>query len=165
MRVILIAVAASLFFAGAAAAQTGAVQITKVWARATPAKAENGAAYLTMQAASPDRLTGVSSPVAGKAELHEMTMTGDVMKMRQVAGIDLPAGKSVTLKPGGYHIMLIGLKQPLHVGDKVPLTLTFAKAGPQQVEATVEGVGAMGPAGASGAGKSMPMNMPMPSHQ
>lgn len=160
MRTILIALAASLLIAGGAAAQTAGVEITNAWARATPAKAENGGAYLTIESAAPDRLTAVSSPVADKAELHEMTMSGTIMRMREVVGIDLPAGKPVTLKPGGYHIMLVGLKQPLHEGDKVPLTLNFAKAGARQVEATVEGVGAMGPHGPGGAGKTMPMSMP-----
>jgi periplasmic copper chaperone A len=155
------AAAASLLLAGAAAmAQSGSVQVTHAWARATPAKAENGAAYLTIEAATPDRLTGVSTPVANNAELHQMTMQGDVMRMRQVAGIDLPAGKPVTLKPGAFHIMLLGLKQPLKQGGHFPLTLVFAKAGTRQVEVTVEGVGAMGPNNQSGGG-GMPMSVPM----
>jgi len=71
--------------------------------------------------------------------------------------VDLPPGQPVTLKPGGTHIMLMGLKQPLHAGDKFPLTLQFAKAGTREVEATVEGPGAMGPAARSGGAMTMPM--------
>lgn len=164
------ALAAILLLAGgpvAAFAQTApaaSVKITNAWARATPAGAQNGAAYATLQSAAPDRLTGVSSPIAAKAELHEMSMNGTVMQMREVGGVDLPAGKPVTLKPGGFHIMLLGLKQPLHPGDKVPLTFTFAKTAPQQTEATVGSIGAMGPGGTTaggGAGGSKPMSMPM----
>src|ERR1051326_1551640 len=91
------------------AAQSTPVEIIQAWARATPGKAENGAVYLTLEAPSGDRLTGLSTPVAKKAELHSMTMEGGIMKMRPLAGLDLPAGQTVTLKPGGDHIMLVGL--------------------------------------------------------
>lgn len=159
-------VAAILWLAlagGMAPAQTaGSPQVTDAWARATPAKAANGAAYLTIESATPDRLTGASTPVAGRAELHQMTMQGNVMRMRQIAGIDLPAGQPVTLKPGGLHFMLLGLKQPLKKGDKFPLTLDFAKAGARTVEVSVAGAGAMGPNAAESGG--MPMPMPMPAH-
>jgi len=162
MSKIVASLAVFLLFAGTAAAVAqiaASVEITNAWARATPAGAQNGAAYVTMQSPAGDRLTGVASRVAATAELHEMTMAGTVMKMREVDGVDLPAGKAVTLKPGGFHIMLLGLKQPLHPGDKVPLTLTFAKAGTREIEATVGSVGAMGPAGATGgAAKTMPMH-------
>jgi periplasmic copper chaperone A len=159
---ILPAFAAILWLAGTALAQAqtagaGSLEVKDAWARATPAKAANGAVYLTIESAVPDRLTGASTPVAGKAELHRMTMQGNVMRMRQIAGIDLPAGQPVTLKPGGLHIMLLGLKQPLKKGDKFPLTLDFAKAGAQTVDVSIEGVGAMGPNAASG-------GMPMPAH-
>ena len=147
-----------LLLAGAASAQTGALELTSAWARATPGRAETGAAYLTIETATPDRLTGMSTPVAGKAELHEMTMQGGVMKMRSLATIDLPAGQAVVLKPGATHIMLVGLKQPLRVGDSFPLTLDFEKAGRREVNIVVEKAGAMGPDQAAGAG----MNMPMP---
>jgi periplasmic copper chaperone A len=159
MAKIVLAAAACLLFVGAASAQPGSLQITNVWARATPAKAANGAAYLTMQSGASDRLTGASTPVAANAELHHMTMQGNVMRMRQVASIDLPAGEPVTLKPGGFHIMLLGLKQPLHTGDKFPLTLHFVKAGDRQVEATVEGIASMGPSQPAGGGSAMSMPM------
>jgi copper(I)-binding protein len=148
--------------AGGAAAQGSDVEVKDVWARATPGGAQTAAIYVTMASGAGDRLTGASTPTAQTAELHIMTMDNGVMKMRQVDGIDLPAGQAVTLKPGGYHIMLTGLAQPLKEGQNFPLTLTFAKAGAQQVTVNVQKVGAMGPGGETGNGMSMPgMNMPM----
>ena len=86
----------------------------------------------------------VSSPVAGVVEIHEMSMDGNVMRMRAVSGIDLPAGKSVDLKPGGFHVMLMDLKQVLKAGETVPLTLVIEGAGQTretlQVKATVRAV-------------------------
>jgi copper(I)-binding protein len=151
----LLAIVASLMIAAAAAAQTGPVEITDAWARATPGKAENGAAYLTIVSPVADRVTAVSTPVARKAEMHTMSMEGGVMRMRPLAGIDLRPGEPVTLKPGGVHIMLFGLAQPLQAGQSFPLTLSFEKAGSREVTVTVEKVGAMGPQG-MGMG-----NMPM----
>lgn len=158
----LFALAASLLIAGSAMAQTGQPKIENAWARATPGKAENGAAYLTIVSPVPDRLTGVSTPKAKTAELHEMTMQGGVMKMRPLPnGINLPAGQPVTLKPGGMHIMLMGLKQPLKQGESFPLTLSLQKGGMKEVNVAVEGPGAMGPKAEGGMG-NMPMgNMPM----
>lgn len=131
--------------ASAAAAQSGGLEIKGVWARATPGRAQTGAAYLTIVSPAPDRLLEVSSPVAEKAELHQTTMAGTVMRMRPVPQLDIPAGEPVTLKPGGLHIMLEGLKQPLHEGGSFPLDLTFAKAGKREVTVTVERPGAMRP--------------------
>jgi copper(I)-binding protein len=108
------------------------IAIEDPYARATPAGAQTGAAYMTIdnKAAAPDRLTGASSDVAAHVQVHEMTMDNGVMKMREVAGgLAVPAGGSVTLKPGSYHVMLIGLKKPLTAGESFPLTLTFEKAG------------------------------------
>jgi len=145
--------------APAAMAQSSNVEIKEAWARATPGGAQTGAAYVTLQSPTGDRLTGASTPVAKMAELHSMTMDNGVMKMRQVDGIDVPAGQAVTLQPNGYHIMLMGLTQPLKEGQTFPLTLTFAKAGNESVTVTVQKVGSMGPAGQSG-GMNMPgMNM------
>ena len=156
----LTAALAFLLFTSAAVAQGGGVEVKDAWARAMPAGAQTGAAYVTLQSPSGDRLTGASTPVAKTAELHSMTMDNGVMKMRQVEGIDLPAGQPVSLKPNGYHIMLMGLTQPLKEGQTFPLTLTFAKAGPENVSVTVEKVGSMGPGNQSG-GMNMPgMNMP-----
>jgi len=166
MRSRLAALGASLVLfaaaAGGAAAQGSDVEVKDVWARATPGGAQTAAIYVTMASAAGDRLTGASTPAAQTAELHIMTLDNGAMKMRQVDGIDLPAGQAVTLKPGGYHIMLTGLAQPLKEGQNFPLTLTFAKAGAQQVTVNVQKVGAMGPGGETGNGMSMPgMNMPM----
>jgi copper(I)-binding protein len=165
MRSKLLALGASLTFclsAAAAMAQNGDVVITNAWARATPNGAQAAAAYVTVESADDDRLTGVSTPAAQKAELHSMTMDNGVMKMRQVDAVDLPAGKPVTLKPGGYHIMLSGLAKPLKEGQSFPLTLSFAKAGPREVTVPVEKVGAMGPSGRTGGAADMPgMTTPM----
>jgi periplasmic copper chaperone A len=153
------ALLAASLFATAAFAQNADIQITNAWARATPGGAQTAAAYVTLQSDAGDRLTSVSTPAAQKAEVHEMTMEGGVMKMRQVDGLDLPAGKPVTLKPGGYHIMLTGLAKPLEAGQSFPMTLDFAKAGEKQVTVSIEKVGAMGPGDSS---TNMPgMNMPM----
>jgi periplasmic copper chaperone A len=148
--------------AGGAASQGSDIQIKDVWARATPGGAQTAAIYVTMASVTGDRLASASTPVAQTAELHTMTMDNGVMKMRQVDGIDLPAGQTVTLKPGRYHIMLTGLAQPLKDGQTFPLTLTFAKAGAQQVTVSVQKVGATGPGGETGNGMNMPgMDMPM----
>jgi periplasmic copper chaperone A len=141
-----LAFVAGLVVASAALAQTGQLDVTNAWARATPGKAETGAAYLTIQSPTADRLVSASSPVAKKAELHTMSMEGMVMKMRPLAGIDIPAGQPVTLKPGGQHIMLEGLGAPLREGQSFPLTLTFEKAGTRTVTVAIEKPGAAGPA-------------------
>jgi periplasmic copper chaperone A len=141
-----LAVAACLAVTSAALAQTGQLEVSNAWARATPAKAENGVAFLTIRTPTPDRRVSVSSPVAKKAELHTMEMAGMVMKMRPLAGLDIPAGQAVTLKPGGEHIMLMGLNGPLREGQSFPLTLTFEKAGTREVTVAVEKPGAAGPA-------------------
>jgi periplasmic copper chaperone A len=141
-----LAFAAGLVVASAAVAQTSQLEVTNAWARATPGKAENGVAYLTIQSPTPDRLLSISSPVAKKAELHTMSMEGMVMKMRPLAGLDIPAGQPVTLKPGGEHVMLVGLDGSLREGQSFPLTLTFEKAGTRTVTVAVEKPGAVGPA-------------------
>lgn len=145
MSIKILAFAAGLAVASAALAQPAQLEINNAWARATPGKSENGAAYLTIQSPTADRLVSASSPVAKKAELHTMSMQGMVMKMRPIAELDIPAGQPVALKPGGEHIMLMGLSQPLHEGQSFPLTLDFEKAGPRTVTVTVEKAGAKGP--------------------
>ena len=145
MSIKLLAFAASLVLVGAALAQTGQVEVSNAWARATPGKAENGAAYLTILSPTTDRLVSVSSPVAKKAELHTMSMAGMVMQMRPLAGLDIPAGRPVTLKPGGEHIMLLGLDRPLQEGESFPLTLNFERAGPLSVTTAVQKLSATGP--------------------
>jgi copper(I)-binding protein len=138
-----LAFAAALAAASAVLAQSNQLEVSNAWARATPAKAENGAAYVTILSPTPDRLLSASSPAAKKAELHTMEMAGMVMKMRPVAGLDIPAGQPVALKPGGEHIMLIGLQQPLREGQSFTLTLNFEKAGARTVSVAVEKAGAM----------------------
>ena len=146
MSIKLLAFTASLVFASAALAQTNQLEVSNAWARATPANAENGVAYVTIRSPTADRLLSAASPVAKKVELHSMEMAGMVMKMRPMSSLDIPAGQPVTLKPGGEHIMLTGLNGPLREGQSFPLTLTFEKAGAREVTVAVEKSGAAGPA-------------------
>jgi periplasmic copper chaperone A len=141
-------VLATLLLAAAfpAIAQSTSIQIEKPWARATPGGAKTGAAYMTIEnkSGAPDRLTGASSDVAKTLQIHEMKVVNGIMKMREISGgLRVPAGGSVTLKPGGYHVMLIGLNKPLKVGEKFPLTLVFEKAGKIVIEVPVQSIGAM----------------------
>jgi copper(I)-binding protein len=128
-----------------ASAQTSQPQVTNAWARATSGTSQPGVAYLTIQSATPDRLVAASTPVAKTTELHTMSMSGGVMQMRPAAGIDIPVGQPVTLKPGGEHIMLMGLDHALREGQHFPLTLTFEKAGAREVTVAVEKAGATAP--------------------
>jgi copper(I)-binding protein len=113
------------------------ITIDEPWSRATPPGAKIGAGYMTIRSAAADRLVGASSPAAARVELHVTEKKGDVMRMRQVEGYDLPAGGSFVLAPGGAHLMLVDLKAPLKEGAKVPLTLRFRKAGEVKVELQV----------------------------
>ena len=144
MSIKLLAFAAGLVLASAALAQTSQLEVSNAWARATPGKAENGAAYVTILSPTTDRLVSVSSPVAKKAELHTMSMAGMVMQMRPLAGLDIPAGRPLTLKPGGEHVMLLGLSRPLQEGESFPLTLNFERAGPRTVIVAVQKLSATG---------------------
>jgi periplasmic copper chaperone A len=99
------------------------VSVKDAWVRATVPHQKATGAFLQVTAATESRLVEVRTPVAGSIELHEMSMASNVMKMRAVAAVALPAGKPVEFKPGGYHIMLLGLKQPIREGESVPLTL------------------------------------------
>jgi uncharacterized protein (TIGR02001 family) len=141
------AVAAVLMVAAAPAfAESSSIQVEKPWARATPAGATTGAVYMTIsnKSSAADRLTGASSDVADKLQIHEMKVVNGIMEMREVAdGLPVPAGGAVMLKPGSYHIMLIGLKKPLEVGDTLPLTLAFEKAGSVSIDVPVKAMGAM----------------------
>lgn len=104
------------------------VDVQGAWARATVQGQKATGAFMTLTAKEGTRLTAVASPVAAVVEVHEMAMDGDVMKMRAVTGLDLPAGKTVELKPGGYHVMLMDLKLPLQKDTTIPVTLTFKNA-------------------------------------
>jgi periplasmic copper chaperone A len=104
------------------------VDVKDAWVRATVPGQMGTGAFMKITAREGMRLVGVSTPAAGVAELHEMKMEGDVMKMRALPGLDLPAGKTVELKAGGNHVMMMDLKQPLPKGSSVPLTLRFKDA-------------------------------------
>ena len=121
----LAATAALLLAAGLAQAQ---IQVEGAWARASVQGLKATGAFMKLTAKDGAKLVGASSPAAGVTEVHEMKMEGDVMKMRAVTGLDLPAGQAVELKPGGYHVMLMDLKAPLAKGSTVPVTLTFKNA-------------------------------------
>ena len=130
----------------------GALKIGHPWARPTVAGQPAGGAFLKLQntGTTADRLLGGSTPAADHVEMHRMAMDGDVMKMREVPAIEIPAGQTVALQPGELHLMLIGLKAPLQAGAKVPLTLKFEKAGEVKVEVKVEALAPLA-APASGA--------------
>ncbi|MFG6486633.1 copper chaperone PCu(A)C [Roseateles sp. BYS78W] len=116
--------ASALFASLAAQAQSPAVKVDDAWVRATVAPQKATGAFMQLTAAKPVKVVAVSSPVAAVAEIHEMKMDGGVMKMRAVDALPLPAGQAVALKPGSYHVMLMGLKAPIKAGEAVPLTLT-----------------------------------------
>lgn len=101
------------------------VKVEDAWARATVPQQKSSGAYLRITAAHAAALVEVSTPAAGSAEIHEMSMVGDVMRMRAIERLDLPAGKAVALEPGGYHVMLLDLRRQLKAGDVVPLKLVI----------------------------------------
>ena len=136
----------SLLFATAAAAQAQ-VTVSDPWVRGTVAQQKSTGAFMVLSSASDVRLTSAQSPVAGVVEIHEMVMEGDVMKMRQIPGLDIAKDRAAYLKPGGYHVMLMELKQQLKGGDVVPITLVFEdsaskKQFTQEVKAPVSALGA-----------------------
>lgn len=144
----LLALLALLLIASPAVAQDyklGALEIGHPWARATPPTAPTGGGYLSVKntGTEPDRLISISSPAAQTVQLHEMKMEGNVMRMRELDGpLEIKPGETVTLAPGGMHLMMMGLKGPLKQGEKVPLTLVFEKAGKIDVELVVVAMGA-----------------------
>jgi copper(I)-binding protein len=130
--------------------KAGDLVISQAWSRATPGGAKVSGGYLTIvnKGSSPDKLVGATTDAAGKVEVHEMAMSDGVMKMRPLeGGLTIDPGKTVKLAPGGLHLMMTDLKNPLKQGDKVPLTLQFEKAGKVQVTLDVQAVGAPGPSG------------------
>ena len=123
------------------AATKPAIKVENAWVRAAPVGATAGAAYMTLTntGAAADRLVSGASTQATRVEVHEMSMDGGVMRMRPVdGGLAIPAGGTVALKAGGYHIMLIGLKGPLSAGGKLALTLNFEKAGAMRLTLPVQ---------------------------
>ena len=140
-------IAAALVVSAQAYGQPPEIHAEQPWARATAPQQKVGGAYVTLTSPVDDRLMGASSPIAGRAEVHEMIMDGQVMRMReQKDGIALPAGKPVALAPGGYHIMLMDLHQPLVAGQTIAVQLRFQHAPPMELEVQVAPVGAQGPA-------------------
>jgi periplasmic copper chaperone A len=125
----------------------GSLLIDQPWSRATPRGTDIAAGYMAIEnrGTAPERLIGVASEIASRVEVHEMTMTGGVMRMRPLAnGLSIAAGKSVKLEPGGYHVMFVGLKRPLAQGDRFKATLQFERAGAVEVEFNVQAMGASG---------------------
>ena len=127
-----IMLAAASLLTSAAFAQ---VTVGDPWIRATVPAQKTAGAFMQLRSPKATRLVDVQSPVAGRAEVHQMAMEGQTMRMQKVDGIDLPAGQPVNLSSGGYHVMLFDLKQQLKEGEQVPLTLTFA--GPDKKRETV----------------------------
>jgi copper(I)-binding protein len=121
-----LALFATLAASSAALAQ---VAVLDPWVRGTVPAQKTSGAFMQLKSPKDSALVGVTTPVAGIVEIHEMKMDGAVMRMSAVPRLDLPAGKVVDLKPGGYHVMLMDLRQPLKEGDSVPVTLAFQDKG------------------------------------
>lgn len=122
------------------------VSVEQPWSRATPPGAKIGVGFMRLRnAGAAERVIGASTPVARRVEMHVTVREGDVMKMRQVQSFEVPPGGTFELKPGGAHLMLVDLKQPLAKGERVPLTLELEKGGMLQVELRVAELGARGP--------------------
>jgi periplasmic copper chaperone A len=146
----LLAISASA--ANATDYKVGTLEIENPWSPAVPRGATVAAGYMTIKntGAEPDRLVGGSTPVAGKLEIHQMTMDKGVMTMRPLPdGLEIKPGATVDLKPSSYHLMIMGLKQPIERGKPFKASLTFEKAGPVDVEFMVERLGATAPAAAA----------------
>lgn len=123
--------------------------ISHPWSRATASSQKVGAVFMTIttNGSNEDRLIGAQSPDAETAQIHGHTMVNDVMRMRPVDGVAIPADSEAVLEPGGFHIMLIGLKAPLFEETVIPLTLEFEKAGKVEIEVVIEAAGARQPSG------------------
>lgn len=158
-----IALMAALVFATcavghAADVTVGNIKLTSAWARATPKGATVGGGYFTVTNTgnTPDRLVGGVSDIAARFEIHEMGMEQGVMKMRELAsGIEINPGQTIRFEPSGYHIMFLGLRQPLRQGDHFRATLQFEKAGSATIDFTVESIGARSGGAAMPGGKTM----------
>ncbi len=140
--------------AGAQEYKVGSIEVDQPWSTATPRGASVAAGYMTIKntGTEPDQLTGISTPAAGKVEVHEMTMDNGIMRMRPLpSGLEIKPGQTVELKPSSFHLMLMNLKGPIQRGKPFKATLTFAKAGPLDVEFAVEPMGASGPPAAAAA--------------
>lgn len=136
----LVPAAVLLLLATPALAASAGIQVTRAWARPAP-QGGNGAGYAAIANSGPraDRLTGATSSVATRIEIHEsMIMSGQAMMHPRPGGLSIPAGGGAQLKPGGFHLMMIGLKRPLKTGEHFPVALTFQKAGVVQVDVVVQ---------------------------
>ena len=120
-----LSIIAALLALSCSVLQAQTVDVSDAWVRTAVPGQQGTGAFMKITAKDATQLVGVSSPVAGVAEVHEMKMENDIMKMRALPALDLPAGKTVEFKPGGYHVMLMALKQALPPGSTVPLTLVF----------------------------------------
>lgn len=126
--------------------KVGNLEIEQPWTRATAPTAPTAGGYLKIvnKGTTADRLVSARSAASAKVEVHEMKMDGNVMRMRELEkGLEIPAGGTVMLQPGGYHVMFMQLKEPFKEGTKIPVTLVFEKAGPLDVVFTVNAMGAM----------------------
>jgi copper(I)-binding protein len=136
----------------------GSIHISQPWARATPKGAASGAAYMTVtnNGKTPDRVNCVSSDASAECQIHSMTMDNGVMVMRPVeGGLEIKPGETVTLKPGGFHMMLLNLKHPLEQGNSLQATLKFDSAGTVQVDYPIAAIGAAAPGVPAGGGTMM----------
>jgi periplasmic copper chaperone A len=165
-----LALAAMQFAAVAAWAadyDVGSIHITQPWARATPKGASSGAGYLTVtnNGTAPDRLSCAGSDAAAQCQIHTMTMENGVMKMRPVeGGLEIKVGETVTLRPGGDHMMFVNLKHPFETGNAVDVTLQFEKAGTVKVELPVVAIGAAAPGVTTGGGSMQGGSMMQSTH-
>ena len=156
-----VALASAQFLTPAAQAtdyDVGPIHISQPWARATPKGAASGAAYMTITntGKTPDKVSCVSSDASAECQIHTMTMDNGVMQMRPVeGGLEIKPGETVTLKPGGFHMMLVNLKHPLEQGNTVKATLKFDTAGSVDVDYPIAAIGAAAPGVPAGGGTMM----------
>lgn len=137
--------------------KAGHISVEQPHSMELPPVSENGAAYFHIRnhGNAVDRLTGASTPMAERAELHTHLSSGGVMKMRRLDGVDVPANGAVMFQPGGLHVMLLGLKRPLKAGESFPLVLRFERAGALEVVVTVRARGQHGHSESAGHGSQM----------
>ncbi len=147
--VVSLTIVASLNLSTALAQQERRMIVTKPWARASILQSRPGVAYLIIhnKTSSSDRLIGVTSPLAREINIHISSETNGVMRMRSVPQLEIAAGQVVTMQPGGMHLMLTGLRQPLRQGEQLPIVLEFETAGQLHVNVPVLSIAAQGPKG------------------
>jgi copper(I)-binding protein len=142
-----ICLALLLMAAGSAAPAADGIAVTGAWARATAPGQKTGAVYLELKSTQDAALVGAESPAARKIELHSTTLDSGVMRMRPLARIELPANATVRIAPGGFHLMLVDLRQPLHPGDRLQVTLIIERGGARSRVAVTAEVRAPGDTG------------------